>query len=107
MSKHLQAFIEEEFNKFVGTYLEDEVDSLRDIEEPFEELVTEAFNEYVQNEMSVKDLLATFLAQDDMLDDREALKGRLEYWDSPENGESEQEVQHQKTGIKLLIKGCS
>jgi len=107
MSKHLKAFLEQEFKSFIPGYLETEQNSLRSIEEPLEEHLTQAFNEYIQEEMSVKHMLANFLAQNDAMDDKEHLQDRLTYWENGEGPEDDEERTAQINGIKLLIKGCS
>ena len=107
MSAHLKAFIKAEFTSFVKAYLEEEMDTIRELEEPFEEHVTEAFNEYIQHEMDIKGLLASHLSQDDCCGDKDHLKDRLTYWEDAEGDESEEERIQQVNGIKLLISGCS
>jgi len=107
MSAHLKAFIKAEFSSFIKAYLENEQHGLRSVEEPFMEHVTEAFNEYIQNEMSVRHLLASHLAQDDAMNDKDHLTDRLTYWENQEGDESIEECIQQINGIKMLISGCS
>ena len=104
---NISAFVKGEFKSFITAYLEEEQDNLRSIEEPFEEHLTEAFNEYIQQEMSIKHLLASHLAQDDAMDDKDHLQDRLTYWENAEGDEPLVERTQQVNGIKLLISGCS
>jgi len=104
MSDHLQAFVNAQFKHFInGNLVAGAYDNVEGMRESFEEGITEAFNEFIQEEVSMKHLLANHLAQHDAMDSKDHLLERLAYWVNEEGPESEEEREEQIIGINMLL----